>query len=56
MEITFLVVGYEFAGSRLIEMLLDVEPLGRFYHHSTRLTRLVEQADGRLIACSVNRL
>jgi len=53
---SILVVGHEFAGSRLIEMLLDVEAVGRFYHHNTGLTRLVERADGRLVARFMNRL
>ena len=51
-----LVVGHEFAGSRLLELLLDVEPVGRFYHHNTGLTRLVERVDGGFIARFVNRL
>ena len=53
---SILVVGHEFAGSRLVEMLLNVEPVGRFYHHNTGLTRLVERVGGRFIARFVNRL
>ncbi len=53
---SILVVGHEFAGGRLVEMLLDVEPVGRFCHHNTGLTRLVEQGDSRFVARFVNRL
>ena len=51
-----LVVGHEFAGGRLIELLLDVEPLGRLYHANTGLTHLVEGANGAFTARFVNRL
>jgi broad specificity phosphatase PhoE len=51
-----LVVGHEFAGGRLVELLLGVEPLGRFYHANTGLTRLVEGTNGTFIARFINRL
>jgi hypothetical protein len=53
---TILIVGHEFAGGRLIELLLNVEPGGRFYHANTGLTRLVEGDDGIFIARFINRL
>jgi len=51
-----LVVGHEYAGGRLIEMLLGIEPQGRLYHTNTGLSRLVEGRDGAFIARFVNRL
>jgi broad specificity phosphatase PhoE len=51
-----LVVGHEYAGGRLIEMLLGIEPQGRLYHTNTGLSRLVEREDGTFIARFVNRL
>jgi broad specificity phosphatase PhoE len=51
-----LVVGHEYAGGRLIEMLLGIEPLGRLSHANTGLSRLLEQADGTFVARFLNRL
>ena len=51
-----LVVGHEYAGGRLIEMLLGIEPQGRLYHTNTGLSRLVEGEDGGFTARFVNRL
>ena len=51
-----LVVGHEYAGGRLIEMLLGIEPQGRLYHTNTGLSRLVEGEDGVFVARFVNRL
>ena len=53
---TILVVGHEFAGGRLIELLLGIEPLGRLYHANTGLTHLVEGDDGAFVARFINRL
>jgi broad specificity phosphatase PhoE len=51
-----LVVGHEYAGGRLIEMLLGVEPQGRLYHANTGLTWLVEGEDGSFVARFLNRV
>jgi len=51
-----LVMGHEYAGGRLIEMLLGIEPLGRLYHANTGLSHLLEGADGAFVARFVNRL
>ena len=51
-----LVVGHEYAGGRMLEMLLGIEPVGRLYHTNTGLSRLVEGADGAFVARYVNRL
>jgi broad specificity phosphatase PhoE len=51
-----LVVGHDYAGGRLIERLLGIEPVGRLYHTNTGLTRLVEGEDGAFVARFVNRL
>jgi broad specificity phosphatase PhoE len=51
-----LVVGHEYAGGRLLEMLLGIEPLGRLYHANAGMSRLVQGADGAFIARFVNRL
>ena len=49
-------MGHEYAGGRLIEMLLGIEPQGRLYHTNTGLSRLVEGEDGVFVARFVNRL
>lgn len=51
-----LVVGHEHAGGRLIELLLDIEPHGRFAHANTGLTWLIQNGDGTFSARFVNRL
>jgi broad specificity phosphatase PhoE len=51
-----LVVGHEYAGGRLLEMLLGIEPQGRLYHTNTGLSRLDQKDDGRFVARFVNRL
>jgi broad specificity phosphatase PhoE len=51
-----LVVGHEYAGGRLLEMLLGIEPQGRLYHTNTGLSRLVEREDGTFTARFLNRL
>jgi len=51
-----LVVGHEYAGGRLLEVLLGIEPVGRLYHTNTGLSRLVEEVDGTFTARFLNRL
>lgn len=40
-----LVVGHEYAGGRLVELLLGLEPDGRIQHGNTGLTHLIERND-----------
>ena len=40
---TILIVGHEFAGGRLVELLLNLEPDGHVHHSNTGLTYLVEE-------------
>lgn len=42
---TILVVGHEFAGGRLVELLLGLEPDGHIHHSNTGLTYLTERDD-----------
>lgn len=42
---TVLVVGHEFAGGRLVELFLGLEPDGHIQHSNTGLTYLIEQDD-----------
>jgi broad specificity phosphatase PhoE len=51
-----LVVGHKYAGGRLLEMLLGIEPAGRLCHTNTGLSRLVEEEDGAFTARFLNRL
>lgn len=51
-----LVVGHEHAGGRLIELLLDIAPSGRFAHANTGLTCLSQNGDGTFSARFINRL
>jgi broad specificity phosphatase PhoE len=53
---TILVVGHEYAGGRLIEMLLDMEPLGRFDLANAGLSCVGQRLDGSLVARFVNRM
>jgi broad specificity phosphatase PhoE len=55
-EESVLLVGHEYAGGRLIELLLGIEPVGRLYHANTGLSRLVAGADGAFVARFLNRL
>ena len=51
-----LVVGHEFAGGLLVELLLGLEPDGRIYHHNTGLTYLIEQDDHTFHLKFANRI
>jgi len=53
---TILVVGHEFAGGRLVELLLGLEPDGRIQHSNTGLTYLIEQDDHTFHLKFANRI
>jgi broad specificity phosphatase PhoE len=53
---TILVVGHEYAGGRLVELLLGLEPDGRIQHSNTGLTYLIEQDDHTFHLNFANRI
>jgi len=53
---TVLAVGHEFAGGRLVELLLGLEPDGRIQHNNTGLTYLIEQDDHTFHLQFTNRI
>jgi len=53
---TVLVIGHEYAGGRLIELLLGLEPDGRIRHSNTGLTHLIEQDDHTFHLKFANRI
>ena len=53
---TILVVGHEFAGGRLVELLLGLDPEGRIQHSNTGLTYLIEQDDHTFHLKFANRI
>lgn len=55
-ECSILVVGHGHAGARLIEFLLGIDPIGRFDHNNTGISKLVEQPDGSFKAEYINRI
>ena len=55
-ETTILIVGHEFAGGRLVELLLGLEPDGRIKHHNTGLTYLTQLENGRFQLRFSNRV
>ena len=50
-----LLVGHYHAGGRIMELLLGQEPEGRFSLENTKISHLVEQADGSFRLVYVNR-
>ncbi len=53
---TILVVGHGHAGGRLMEIMLGLDPTGRFDHANTGLSSLREQPDGTFTLRFANRL
>ncbi|MBN2389736.1 MAG: histidine phosphatase family protein [Anaerolineae bacterium] len=53
---TILVIGHEYAGGRLVELLLGLEPDGRIQHSNTGLTYLIEQDDHTFHLKFANRI
>lgn len=53
---TILVVGHEFAGGRLVELLLGLEADGRIQHSNIGLTYLIEQDDHTFHLKFANRI
>jgi len=55
-ETTILIVGHEFAGGRLVDLLLGLEPDGHIYHTNTGLTHLTQLENGRFRLRFSNRV
>lgn len=55
-DASILVVGHGHAGSRLLEMFLGMEPLGRLHHDNTGLSMLEQTPSGSFMIRYINRL
>ena len=55
-EETILVVGHEFAGGRLAELLLGLNPDGRIHHNNTGLSYLTQEDSGAFRLRFANRV
>ncbi|MDQ6993800.1 MAG: histidine phosphatase family protein [Mariprofundus sp.] len=52
---TILIIGHYHAGSRLLEMLQNLEPIGRYKLANTSISHLVEKADGSYLLLNQKR-
>ncbi len=55
-NVRILFVGHACNGSRVLERLLGIEPVGRFWHPNTAMSFIEQMADGRFVVRTISHM